>query len=131
MVIEKFRVLLKKIEDQEGKVLLFVIMKMDDLTDKWSIVISANWVKDNKEDYFEKIVNLIKTIFTSDEISTIARLGLYKENDYMTNLFTKYKSEQQIINEQINGFKVHEAYIFKSEVNSKVKTTLKKKIKKD
>jgi hypothetical protein len=114
-MVEKYKKLLAEIEALKGEVDLFVIAQMDDLSDKWSIIISASWVKKETETQdFSSIVDLVKRNFTKEETSAIAVLSLYDTNDYVPQLFLKYNSGQEIRNEEVNGFKIQEAYILKS-----------------
>ena len=83
-MVEKFNEILKEIEEQKGKVILFAIIKTNDLSDKWSVVFCAELAKDNNRDeVFSFIGDLFKKTLTQEENESIARIGIYQKDDYV------------------------------------------------
>ncbi|OGK12871.1 hypothetical protein A3A93_06615 [Candidatus Roizmanbacteria bacterium RIFCSPLOWO2_01_FULL_38_12] len=111
-MVDKFRAVVKKINKEKGAMNLFAILKMDEFTDKWTIILSAPWIKD---DTFSYVRDVLIRNFTPEEMNNIARLGIFAKNEHIVGELLKYK-EGAIISEEekINGNLVHEAYILVS-----------------
>ena len=58
-MVEKFKLILAEIKRTKGEVFLFGIMKMDEITDKWSVILSAPWASEGSEDSFKYLFDLI------------------------------------------------------------------------
>ena len=115
-MVEKFNEILKKIEEQKGKVILFAVIKTDDLSGKWSVILCADWAKDdNREEVFKFVVELFSKNLTQEENESIARIGIYKKDDYVIKSLLSFKPGFEIKSEtKINGFTTHEGYIIAS-----------------
>jgi hypothetical protein len=122
-MVEKFKTILKEIKSSKGEVELFALMRMDELPDKWSIILSAPWAKEGDLEVFKDILNLIKLNLSQEELSTIARISIFPRTDhFIEELLSKYTSGASISNEKINGNQIHEGYILDSNPNLKLIT---------
>lgn len=116
-MVDRFRQILQIIERDKGAVTLLVLLKMDEFTDKWTIIISAPWTNESVE-IFNYLSRVIKNNLTPEESSTIARIGIFPRNEYIVNLFLNYQTDSKITEDtKLNGNVVHEAYIIKSDSN--------------
>ncbi len=114
-MVEKFKLITNEIEAQKGNFTLFAIMRMDDFIDKWSVLVSADWITDeNRTEIFNLVASKMRENLSEEENKSIARIGIFPVQDHITELFLKYKEGFHLQNEKVNGFKVHEAYILKS-----------------
>lgn len=116
-MVDKLQDILRKIVDKRGQVSLFAILKMDDLIDKWTVVLSAPWATENsrKED-FEFIKNLITETLSEEERASIARIGIFSKEEQIIRSLSQYKAGSFIADSvKINGNVVHEAHILASE----------------
>ncbi len=115
-MVEKFKEILKKIEASKGKVVLFAVIKTDDLSDKWSAILCADWAKDdNRDEIFNFIVDLFKATLTPEENESIARIAIYQKDNYVVKSLLAFKTDFVIREEtKINGFTTHEGYILAS-----------------
>ncbi|MDE1970242.1 MAG: hypothetical protein KGI50_01565 [Patescibacteria group bacterium] len=118
-MVEKFKKILEKMETAKGGVFLFALMKMDELTDKWTVVLCAPWAKEGDAEIFKYVLNLIQSEFSQEELSTIARIGLFSKTDHLIGELMKYNSDTSISNEKVNGNQVHYGYIIKSNPSMK------------
>lgn len=120
-MVEKFKEILQEINNAKGPVTLFAIMKMDELTDKWSVILSAFWAtEENRDEMFTFVREILAQKLTTEEKSNIARIGIFPTDDHVTQLFLQFKKDTFIKEDtKINGFLIHEAYILES--NSKIK----------
>ena len=110
-----------KIKESRGAVSVFAIIKMDEITDKWSVVFSAPWIdKENKTEVFNYLRGLLLEHLSAEEIPTIARLGLFLNNEHLIQLILKSvkveNGEVNLKDTALNGYKIHEAYIFESNI---------------
>ena len=115
-MVEKFKEILKKIDEAKGKVILFAIIKTDDLSDKWSVIFSADWAKtDKRDEVFNFLEDLFKKTLTQEEHQSIARIGIYMRDDYVVKSLLVFKKDFVIKEEtKVNGFTTHEGYIIES-----------------
>jgi hypothetical protein len=115
-MVEKFKQILKKMEDGKGRVILFAVIKTDDLSDKWSVILCAGWANaENRDEVFKFIVDLFKTTLTAEENESIARIAIYQKDNYVVKSLLAFRTGFVIKEEtKINGFTTHEGYILAS-----------------
>ncbi len=119
-LINKFQTIYNNIVTEKGNTYLFMIIKMDELIDKWSVIASASWItRDNQRDSFTHIATELERILTREELITIARIGIFQPEDHIVKLFNSSFRVQggnavRLQNTKLNGFQVHEAYVFES-----------------
>jgi hypothetical protein len=121
-MVEKFNDILKKIIAEKGSVLVFAIIKMDEIIDKWLIIFSANWVTtENSTETFNYLRNIIISSLTADEVNLMSGLGIYTKDEHLIQLMTKSISVQDgdvyLKDTALNGYKIHEAHIFQSKID--------------
>jgi hypothetical protein len=93
---------------------LFAAFKMDDITDKWSVLVATEQVTEEvKREIFFKLVDLFVRHLDDDERNSIARIGMYSVQDHLVQLILNaYKTGDEITSDQkINGNVIHEGYI--------------------
>mgnify|MGYP000893341260 CR=1 FL=1 len=119
-LIDKFRNIFNEIKSDKGDFYLFMVLKMDEYIDKWSVIASAPWIsRDNPRESFDYVAGIIKKNLNSEEISTIARLGIFQPDEHLVQLITasirvQDGSNVKLENTQVNGYKIHEGYVFES-----------------
>lgn len=118
-MVDKFREILLKIKADKGEVYLFGLLKMDELVEKWTVLLSAPWSTEaTKKEDFEYIRNLIKNTLSSEEFSNVARLGILSKDAHLIQLLLRYQPDTEIANEtKLNGNVVHQGYILVSNPN--------------
>lgn len=121
MVEKKLEKILNKIKEDRGSVRLFAIIKVgEEATDKWSLVLSGDWVNEsNLNTNFGYIFGLLSRYLTDDEKSSIARIGIFTEDEKLVQLITntvtvEAGSTAHLKENKFNGYYIHEAYIFES-----------------
>lgn len=118
-MVEKFKQLLEEIIKEKGNVYLFAILKMDEFTDKWTVILSAPWINNtNIRDNFVYLRKIMIKSFNNEEMALIARLGVYTKDEHIVGELLKY-NEGATINEEVklNGSIIHEAHILASNSN--------------
>ena len=115
-MVEKFNEILKKIETGKGRVVLFAVIKTDDLSGKWTAILCADWAKaDNRDEVFNFLVETFKTTLTPEENESIARIAIYQKDNYVVKSLLSFRAGFVIKDEtKINGFTTHEGYILAS-----------------
>jgi hypothetical protein len=119
-MVEKFKKILEKIKNDKGTVAVFSIVKMDEITDKWSVILSASWVTtENLTEIFNYLRKILITSLTKEEASSIARLSIFTTDEHLVQLILGSVSVQNgaeinLKDTTMNGYKIHEAYIFES-----------------
>lgn len=116
-MLEKFKKILENIK-KKGNISLFSVLKMDDLTDKWSVFVCASWIDEsNRKEIFSDIIKLIKDNMTTEESTTIARIVIASKDDHLIQELLEFKSGSEIGGEQsvkVNGNLIHSGYILES-----------------
>ncbi len=114
-MLEKFKEIIEKIEEEKSEVTIFALLKMDEFVDKWTIVFCAPWANDeNREEVFNIIRKNIIDSLSPEEVSEIARIAIYPETEHLIQELMQFKSGSIIENEKVNGNTVHYANIIKS-----------------
>jgi hypothetical protein len=117
-MVEKFRTILAKIIQAKGAVTFFGIMKMDDLVDKWSVVLCAPWATEATHDEtFRYILDLIRENVEAAELNSIARISIFSKEEHLIQLLLQFKKDAVIENQKINGNLIHQAYVLESNQN--------------
>ncbi len=110
----------KEIIKEKTSLNLFMLVKMDDFIDKWTLIVAANWVDPhNLNVTFDYMLSKLRKELSPEEGSQIARVGIFTPHDQLVQEFTRSvvvaDSEPiRLVNAQVNGYKVHEAWIFRS-----------------
>lgn len=112
--IQKFKEILTELK-KDSTVFLLAILKMDDITDRWTVVLSES-SHDSKTqiDAFSKVRSLLLSKLDEQERSTIARIGVFNKNDHFVDVMVnKYRANDYIdTDEKLNGNLIHEGYVF-------------------
>jgi hypothetical protein len=104
---------------QKGDVFLFAMVKMDELSDKWSIIISAPWIDlAKKSETFDYVRGLMKQKLNTEELLNVARIGIFGPTSPLVSIITSAirvdSGSSRLQNTRINGYLINDAYIFKS-----------------
>lgn len=118
-MVEKFKQILQELVNTKGPVNIFAILKMDEIADKWTVILSAPWSNDStRSEDFAYLRGLIHKYFTTEELANIARMGLFPKESSLINTLLKYTEDTDIVEPvQINGNLVHAGHIFTSNPN--------------
>jgi hypothetical protein len=114
-MVENFKKILDTLKADNRPVWLFAYLKMDDLIDKWSLIISAPWINANNEnDEYKNILNIVKSCITDEESSSIARVVILPKDDHLIEELLKKEPTAEIKDEKINGNIIHSGFIVES-----------------
>jgi hypothetical protein len=98
---------------QKDKIWLFAILKMDELTDRWSIIISGPNLKElgKREALFKEIIAVIRSNLTPEERQNIARIGIFPLSSHLVRDVRKHPEATKFENERANGNFIHLGYV--------------------
>ncbi len=123
-MVEKFEKILRGIEKDKGAVSTFAVVKMDEITDKWSVIFSASWLAINEGESdradFDYLKNFLIKNLSGEESESIARIGLFSMDSHLVKKIhelvgvVELEQTKEINDEKLNGNFIHEGYVFKS-----------------
>lgn len=116
-IVVALKEVLKQISENRSEVSLFALLKMDELTEKWTVVLSAPWINNStRDETFYQIRDLLLKVLSKDELQTIARIGLYETGEHLIELLIDRYNDGDYIasDEKVNGNLIHEGYILAS-----------------
>lgn len=116
--VEKFKTVLDALEERHGDVALFALFMMDDIADKWTIILSAKWVSDFPyEVVFNELQEVSLSALDQRDHMQIARAGIFNTTDHLVEqTLAKYNGRDiEFVDEKINGNYVHRGYILKAD----------------
>ena len=117
-MVDKFQKILESIRSEKGEVTFLGIFKMDEFTDKWSLLLSAEWITNEKrDDFFKYFTALIRKTLNEDEAKSIARVGLFPTDEHLIDLLLNYKTGTRIQEQTVNGNVIHDGYVLASNRN--------------
>jgi hypothetical protein len=121
-MVNKFKTIIEEIKKDKGDVNLFVLAKMDDFKDSWSVLLAAPWITtDNTSEIFNYVISILIKVLSEEEQLSIARLGVFPSNSYVVDIFannvkTNDGDYVRLENVKINGFNIYEAYVYESKI---------------
>src|SRR5476649_2705245 len=87
-LINKFHTIYTNIVTEKGNTYLFMVVKMDEYVDKWSVVVSASWIsRENQREEFTYLARKMGEILTPEELLTVARIGIFQPDEHIVQLF--------------------------------------------
>ncbi|MBI2009484.1 hypothetical protein HYS84_03735 [Candidatus Saccharibacteria bacterium] len=122
-MVEKIKTILKELKKANKPVSLLAILKMDDVTDRWSVVYSASDLQDAKKRnaMFRHLVDLLIKYLSKAELQEIARVGVFPLDNHLVQNLMKYKKGYSFQEPTpINGNVVHEGHILESSDTEKI-----------
>jgi hypothetical protein len=116
VVLENYKKALKSFVEKNNnqRVMLFAVLKMDEHVDKWSVLLSVDWITDdNRQSVFSGFITALQDNLSTDELDEVARIVFYSPDEHLVNLFFEKFKEGQYIKEdaKLNGNVIHEGYI--------------------
>jgi len=70
---EKIRRLEREVAEERGSLNLFALLERDDLTNRWDLVVSAPWAKQDEET-LRYLAASLKRLLTPEEMTRLSRL---------------------------------------------------------
>lgn len=118
-MVDQFKKILERIKLDKKSLKLFAVLKMDDIVDKWTILLCADWIERNQNSEFaayQYFLGLMKELLTDDERASVARVGVFApSDDHLLMELLKMPSGTEINEDRVvNGNVVHQGFILES-----------------
>ncbi|MEK7560337.1 MAG: hypothetical protein AAB539_00055 [Patescibacteria group bacterium] len=118
-MVEKFKIILKYMQQEKGDVTMLALLKMDELTDKWTIILSASWATEGDADIFRYVLEKVRSELSPDDLATVARVAIFSQTHHLIQSLRRYATGARIEEEKINGNQIHEGVIiYSSSINA-------------
>jgi hypothetical protein len=112
------------VSKEKGNFSLFVLIQREDALDKWDILVSANWIEQDKQKGMEYLVKKIHKSLDSKEILNLSRVVFLEKGNLILTAFHKAihvehndlrKSYAAEVTDCVFfGFKIKHAYVITS-----------------
>lgn len=120
-LIEKITAIEKQGSEEKGEYNLFALFLREDSSNKWDILVSANWIDENKEKALKYLAEKIQKALSKDELSQISRIVIIeKDNPSLPSL-------QQTINIEHGSAEIKDSNIFGLQIKHAFLITSKKR----
>jgi hypothetical protein len=114
-MVDKIKTILGQLRAVNKPVWLAALLKMDDLVDRWTLVISAPWINEENRDHeFTQIHALLKSALSQEELISIVRFGIFDKHSHLVRELMSRPTDSKLEEEQLNGNIVHEGIILES-----------------
>lgn len=92
---------------------LFAVLKMDDVSDRWSVLISGRDLDEDskRRTLYPRIFDVLEQELEPDESEQVARIGVFPASDHLIGELLS-RGEGEVNNAKVNGNYIHEGRIF-------------------
>ncbi len=116
--IKKLQIVEKILRKSKGNFELFAISLRDNSPNKWDLLISADWARENERESINIIAEELKKVFSSEEFLMLSRIIILDKDDTIQsstqNAITIYDGVAEISNSDFLGLPVKHAYLISS-----------------
>lgn len=117
-LVEKISAIERETSLEKGDYNLFALFLREESSNKWDILVSANWIDENKEKALKYLAQKIQTEFTSEELVQIARIVIIEgENPALPELQQTINTEHgtaEIKDSTLFGLQIKHAFLITS-----------------
>jgi len=118
-MVEGIKKIIQQVKKEKGDISLFMLWKDEPNYDKWTIIISANWIdKLNQKIAFNYWLSLLQSNLNSNDLDNIGRINFIKSNDEFIKTIISTLSisggPAYFQNNQIGNYYIKDAIIFES-----------------
>ena len=110
--VKKYTEIVEDLRDISG-LKFFSVLKMDELTDRWTFLFGLTGVKDldKRQKVFIKIREIIVRYLNAEDMQDVARIGIFSTTDHLVKDLIKFPEGEKVENIKANGNFIHEGYI--------------------
>jgi uncharacterized Ntn-hydrolase superfamily protein len=112
-MVEELNPLVKQIKSNK-QILLFALLKMDEVTDRWTVIVSGDGLEsiDDRKPLFEYMVKTLNEHQETLKKHDVARIGIFPLSSHLIEDLRKHAEGEEIENEKANGNFIHKGHIF-------------------
>jgi hypothetical protein len=122
-MVEELNPLVEKLKSNP-KILLFALLKMDELTDRWTVIISGDDLEsiDDRKPLFEYVVSTLNDDRYQEILKKhdVARIGIFPLSNHLVEDVRKHSEGSEFENEKANGNFIHKGHILLNRDSSSI-----------
>ncbi len=80
-IIEKFKSIEKELSIEKGDFNLFALFLREDSANKWDLLVSADWIVQNKSESIKIIANKVQEYLEKKELVNLSRIVVIEEDN--------------------------------------------------
>ncbi len=116
--IEKFQKVEKTISNLKGEFELFALFLRDDSPNKWDLLISADWARENKKESLHMIIKEIDKELNHEDLLLLSRIIILDKDDAAMKVIHQVMHVEhglsEISNSNFLGLSIKHAYLITS-----------------
>lgn len=105
-IVNKLMAIEKETSAERGEYNLFALFLREDSSNKWEILVSSDWINNNKEEALKYIAQKIQNAFTQSELLLISRIVIIEDTN------PALPSLQQAINIEHGSAEIKDTNLF-------------------
>lgn len=121
-LIDKFKKIEKEISNEKGDFSLFALFLREDSTNKWDLLVSADWIQANKSKALNLIASKVQSKLNKNELVNLSRIVIIEDDNPALDSFHKAVDVKHGIAEMQDsnffGLDIKHAYIITSLQNT-------------
>lgn len=115
---EKLQKVEKELSDSKGQFELFALFLREDAPNKWDLLISADWARENKKDAINCILKEVRKVLSDQELLMLSRLIILDKDDMalkaLHGAITAEHGLAEISDSNFFGLAIKHAYLITS-----------------
>jgi len=80
-LVEKFQEIERELSEERGRFNLFALFLREESANKWDLLVSADWIDEDKSDSLKVISKKVQEKLSKKEIVNLSRIVLIEENN--------------------------------------------------
>ena len=109
-IVDKLVEIEKETSEEKGEYDFFALFLRENSSDKWDILVAANWIDNNKEEALKYLAKIFQNSFNQNELLSISRIVLIEDTN------PALPARQQAINVEHGSIEIKDANFFGLEI---------------
>lgn len=107
-MVDDYKALASELE-KNAEILLFALLKMDELTDRWTLILAGNGFDsvDKRREIFNQVFQLVARVLSKEARDEIARVGIFPMDDEIVQDLKRQEVGNIFKDQKANGSFVH------------------------
>jgi hypothetical protein len=126
-MVEKLKIVMGQFEERFGTLNVFAILKMDELVDKWTLMVSSASIdaaikeETKRREIFDSLFDQLTAVLSQEESASLGRIWFAITTNHVIQILIRdYKVSageevKKITDAKINGNTVHEGVVLRAE----------------
>lgn len=121
-MINKFREIESSLSKEKGEFNLFALFLREDSANKWDLLVSAEWIEDNKSESLQIIAQKIQEYLEKKELVSLSRIVLIEDDNPALEAFHRAvrveHGSAEIKENNFFGLQIKHAFVITSRRNT-------------